>query len=177
VTVLVAAAPVLSATGRVPSPQALYKALLAAQLPQSELPAGFSSAEAKPKQTAGNPKRHHAVGEVEIDFNGGAGIVYVIFPTRADALANHGDGVRALKTQKGVTKVQSPVPGLPNPSVILNASLNGLGVTQVSFVADSVEINAQTLRPNAKSGDVKKTLSLARFAIQHLKTVEQHAAG
>jgi hypothetical protein len=112
------------------------------------------------------------VGDVEISLNGDrARIVYVIFPAQADALGNHADGVRQLKTEKGIVKVQSPVPGLPKPSVLVNASVNGLGVTQVSFVFGDAEIAVQTLRPNARSGYVKSTLSLAGFALDHLRAV------
>jgi hypothetical protein len=127
---LVGVAAALSATERVPSPQALYRALLTDRLSQSELPAGFSSPRTKAKrpEPGGNPQRHHVVGEVEIDLNGGrARIVYAIFPTRADALANHAAGVQGLKSIKGITKVQSPVPGFPKPSLILDASLKSPG--------------------------------------------------
>jgi hypothetical protein len=173
---LVAIAPVLSATAAL-SPKALYKALLTAHLPESELPPGFSSPRTKAKPPGPNTRRYHVVGEVEIDLNSGrARIVYVIFPTRADAVGKYTAGLRGLRTTQGVTKVHSPAPGFRQPSVIITGSANGVGVTQVSFLAKSVEINAQTLRPNAESGDVKKTLTLAHFALQHLKTVERRTA-
>jgi len=121
-----------------------------------------------------NPRRHHVVGAVEVNLNSGhARIVYVIFPTRADALGNQTDGVKGLKAVKGI-KVQLSAPGFPKPSLIINGSENGMGVTQVSFVAGNVGVNAQTTRPNSNSGDIHGTLGLARFALRHLRAFQRH---
>jgi hypothetical protein len=154
--------------------QALFQALLTSPLTQLQLPPGFRSPTVKAKaiDPRGNPKHHHAVGEVEVDLNNGnARIVYVVFPTRADALGNFTDGVKGLKGVKGI-KVQRPVAGFPEPSLIINSAENHLAVTQVSFVAANVGINAQTTRSNAKSGDREATLNLARFALRHINAVK-----
>jgi hypothetical protein len=171
-TVLAGVASVPPVTARTASPQTLYKALLATPLTKSQLPAGFHSAKVKAKANGPTPSRHHAVGEVEVILDSGqARVVYVIFPTRANALGNHADGVKALKTMKGL-KVQLSAPGVPTPSLIINSSENGLEVTQVSFVAGNVEINAQTFSSSATGGDVESTLRLALFALRHINALK-----
>src|SRR6266850_7889903 len=86
------------------------------------------------------------------------------------------DGVEGLKGVKGI-KVQLSAPGFPKPSLIINGSVIGLGVGQVSFVAGNVGVNAQITRPNSKSGDVEGTLSLARFTLRHLRQFSASSDG
>ena len=165
----------IPAAAAAPTPKALYTALLTSPIPRSQLPAGLQSPRVKSKSIAAgsNPSRHHVVGEVEVNLNSGqAKIVLVVFPTRGDALGNHADGVKGLTAVTGI-RVQLSAPGLPGPSLIINGSENGLGVTQVSFVAGNVGMNAQATRLNSKSGDIQGTLSLARFALRHLRAVQR----
>jgi hypothetical protein len=166
------AAAVAAAAG--PSPQKLYRALLTARF---SAPAGFSVTRTVEKTPGPNPRRHHVAGEVEIDLNGGQGaIVYVVFPTGADALAAYGDGLRGLKTIKGVVSVRSSVPGLPRPSLLVDASANGLGVTQVTFVSGTVEIATETAVRGGTHGDEAGTVRLAQAALRHLAAVERRVS-
>jgi hypothetical protein len=159
-----------------PSPQKVYQALLTTRISASELPAGFSSPRTVKNTPGPTPKRHHVVGEVEIDLNGGqSAIVYVVFPTKADALTAYDDGVRELKTTKGVVAVRSPAPGLPKPSVSVDASASGLGITQVTLVSGNVEIATETARHGGKHGDRAGTVTLAKAALRHLAAVERRA--
>lgn len=161
------AATAITAVSAVPAPKALYKALLHSPV-----------AGAKPKVVRPGPNstRHHVVGEVEIDYAGGSKrIVYVVFPTHADAVGNHTDGVRQLKTIRGISKIEKTVPGLPKPSVLVDASEGRIGVTQVTFVAGNVEIAAQSIKPNARTGGEKAATSVAQLALRHLRSVEKRA--
>lgn len=116
------------------------------------------------------------VGELLVNFNGGhSRIAYVVFPTHTDALGNYEDGIRALKLIPSVRKVKKPVRGLPQPSILVDASQSGIGVTQISFVFGNVEIAAQSVREQAKSGNEKLARSLAGLALRHLKSVEKTA--
>ena len=150
-----------------PSPKALYNALLAAPV---------NGTPPTPTRPGSNSKRHHVVGEMLIDFNGGhSRIAYVVFPTHTDALGNYADGIRALKKIRSVTKVAKTVPGLPKPSVLVDATQSGIGVTQVTFVSGNVELVSQSVRVGKKSGNEKLAKSLAALALKHLRSVEKSA--
>jgi hypothetical protein len=156
-----------AAASATPSPKALYNALLATRL------SGVEPTPAKPGTQA---LRHHVVGEMLINFSGGrTRIAYVVFPKHADALGNYADGLAALKKIGSVRKVRKTVAGLPKPSVLVDASQNGIGVTQVTFVSDNVELVSQSIKLNATTGDEKLARSLAQLALRHLKTVEKTA--
>jgi hypothetical protein len=155
----------ITAVAAVPSPKGLYMTLLESPV------AGAKPTAVRP---GANSKRHHVVGEVEIDFAGGSKrIVYVVFPTHADAVGNHADGVRALKTIHGISKIEKSVRGLPKPSVLVDARDGGLGVTQVTFVVDNVEIATQSIRRGAKTGDEKAAKNVAQLALQHLRSIQK----
>ena len=149
-----------------PSPKALYQALLESPV---------SGARPVVVQRGFNSKRHHVVGEVEIDFGGGrTRILYGVFPTRADAVADLADGVAGLKNVHGVSKVEKSVPGFPKPSLLVDATQNGLGVTQLTFVSGNVVSVAQLLKPKAKNGGEKVATSVAQLALRHLRSVEKN---
>jgi hypothetical protein len=150
-----------------PSPKALYNALLASPV---------SGTVPTPTRPGTQAKRHHVVGEMLVNFaDGKSRIAYVVFPSHADALGNYRDGIGALKFIHAVRKILKPVPGLPKPSILVDASQSGIGVTQVSFVVGNVEIAAQTVRVNAKTGNEKRARSLAQLALSHLRKVEKNA--
>jgi hypothetical protein len=162
VAALAASAPGAAAR---PSPDKLYDALLAAKgngvLPTATQPGGQS-------------RRHHAVGEMLISYKSSLSrIAYVVFPTHADALANFADGIAALKKIRLIRKVERRLPGLPRPSVRVDASAGGVGVTQITFVAGNVEVAGQSVRRKATSGNVKLANRLAQVALNHLRSVEQ----
>ncbi len=155
-----------------PSPQKVYRALLASRISPSELPRGFARPRTVKNVPGPNPRRHHVVGEVEIDLNGGqSAIVYVVFPTQADATAAYDDGLRELKTTKGVVSIRSPAPGLAKPSVAVDASAGGIGITQITLVSGNVEIAAETARHGGNHGDRAGTVALAKAALRHLALV------
>jgi len=157
----------VAASAGSPSPKALYNALLVSPV---------KGVTPTPTRPSGNSARHHVVGELLINFNGGhSRIAYVVLPTHADAMANYADGIRALKKIRSITKVEKTVPGLPKPSVLVNATQSGIGVTQISFVFDNVEIASQSIRVRAKSGSEKLAKSLAGLALEHLRSVEKNA--
>src|SRR5579859_1594362 len=164
---VVALATAVAASAGSPSPKALYNALLVSPV---------SGVTPTPTRAGSNSRRHHVVGEMLINFDGGhSRIAYVVFPTHADALANYADGIQALKKIRSVRKVEKSVVGLPRPSVLVDATQSGIGVTQVSFVFDNVEMAAQSIRINAKSGNEKLARSLAALALRHLRSVEKTA--
>jgi hypothetical protein len=159
------AAPTASAAA--PSPKALYNALLAARL---------SGTEPTPTQPGAVSRRHHVVGEMLINFSGGrTRIAYVVFPTYKDALGNYADGLRALKKIRSVRKVAKTLAGLPKPSVLVDATQNGIGVTQVTFVSGNVELVSQSIKLHAQNGGEKLAKRLAALALRHLRSVEKNA--
>src|SRR4051794_16936480 len=82
-TLVFTALAVPASAGQLLSPKALYQALLAGAIPTSQIPVGFHSATAQAFRIGAVPKRHHAVGEVAVDFDDGqnASIVYVVYPS------------------------------------------------------------------------------------------------
>jgi hypothetical protein len=164
---VVALTTAVAASAGSPSPKALYNALLVSPV---------KGVTPTPTRPGSSSRRHHVVGELLINFNGGhSRIAYVVLPTHADALGNYADGIRALKKIRSVRKVEKSVPGLPKPSVLVDASQSGIGVTQISFIFDNVEIAAQSIRLQAKSGNEKLARSLAVLALEHLRSVEKSA--
>jgi hypothetical protein len=156
------------------TPQALLHGLLTQPVRKSELPAGVTKTEVSKRQPGTTSRHHHVAGEVEIVLGGphGGRVVYVVFPTHADALANHAEGVRELKSVGGVRKVKKQLPGLPKPNLLVDASVNLIGITQVSLVTGNLEIAAQSVVPNAPSGSERDAIALAKFALRHLHAVE-----
>jgi hypothetical protein len=178
--VMAAAAPVPagSAAGRRP-PTALYKALLAAPIPASKLPPGFSPP-AGAQRAAASPESiaHHAVGVVQIFLNGGAddgvpygaGAYYDVFPSRNDALADY-------RAEPGAGQAGRPR-SFPTPARIVNASLpnGGIRYLGVEFVDQNVRVFAYV----ANTGEnplprtaLTRALSLGRFALTHLEHVSK----
>lgn len=165
-TLAVALATAVAASAA-PSPKALYNALLVQAV---------KGATPTPTRPGSQAKRHHVVGELLINFSGGRSrIAYVVFPTHADALGNYEDGIRALKFIHSVRKIKTLIPGLPKPSVLVNASQSGIGVTQITFVSGNVELVSQTVRLNAQGGNEKLAKTLAVLALTHLRKVEKTA--
>jgi hypothetical protein len=162
---------VVPAVARTASPRALYRALLASPIPQVQLPKGFHAAKPIGRRPGSSPsaRRHHVWGEVEIglDKKGFSGIVYGVFPRRADAFGNYRDEVR-LWAKDGLAK---HLPGFPQPAVIINATLGGIHFTQIRYLAGSVDVTATVGgRNGSRRADA---LALARVALRHLKAVEQ----
>ncbi len=73
-----------------PDPAALFRSLLKTPIRTSSLPAGFDAPKIVNIPLSANSKRHHAVGTVDVIFGTGeyASLVYDVFPTHADAIAD-----------------------------------------------------------------------------------------
>jgi hypothetical protein len=175
---LVVAVMVLLAGTASASPKTLYEALAKAY-PDSQLPAGFSSAKVTRAGVSPTAHRHHAVGEVGVAVKGpdpGDFIFYVIFSTPAEAgidLADARLGGREHRIGK--------VPGYKLPSSWYTGSdtrqnAQGRKVTHGltgMFVADgSVLVAVVTDSTHKGSGNVPAALALLKSALGHLHRVE-----
>lgn len=169
-----------SARTSAPSPQQLYQRLLTTPLRASTLPSDFSSPKTGVYSVSSTGKKHHAVGGVEIDFNSGdAAIIYLVFPTRADSVADWKDA--NLKKQAKTT-VPAP-PTFPWPALIANSSIKGKnvfgktvtnGVTDFAFTSKNVIVQAiTTSTDNKESGDITGSIALGRFALKHLQALRK----
>jgi hypothetical protein len=115
---------------------------------------------------------------IEIDLRRASvyyGIDYFVFPTSTDALGFLTDD---LGTRRALGfRIQHPVPGFPKASLISQSLLEPTtgGCVGVDVLVDTsnVVLNAKS-RPYTTSGNcpVSATLTLARFALQHLRAVE-----
>jgi hypothetical protein len=172
ITAAVVCVPAASASS---DPAALFKALLSTPIRAASLPAGFDAPKIIRIPPSDNSKRHHAVGTVDVIFGTGdyATLVYDVFPTRADAVADY----RASKGHPGDTTAAAPS-SFPRPSKIVSGSilLNGRtsGISGVEFVDGNVIVLAATTSPaSAHHGDVPGAIALARFALKHLAALRR----
>src|SRR5262245_61828949 len=82
-----------------PSPTALYRALARTPVPASQLPRGLRDPEIGTSTPMGNAPAHGAIGEVDLVLNSVAFLVsYIVFPSRAAALADFADTPEAAAT-------------------------------------------------------------------------------
>ena len=162
------------------SPRALYQALLTSSIPDSQLTHRFYSASTGAGAPSSSAKRHRAVGEVDIDLDGGdAEIIYVVFSLRKDALA---DWKGANPAHQSGIKSHLPAPGFPAPAIIVNGSVTRKdmfdkkvtnGFSELAFVAGSVIVKAVTRSTaSTANGDVPGTFVLGKLALRHLREVE-----
>jgi len=178
--VLLLGACAFPAVAQAPRPQRLYQALLTTAVPEAQLPSGFTSPRTSLYQPSSLATKHHVVGGVEIDLdaNGGdAGIVYLVFATRADAVADW----KAADLRKH-SKSTLPAPaGMPWPALLANRSVTGKsalgktvtnGVTEVAFTWKNVIGQALTTSySNTDSGDIPGAIRLSKFTLSYLKSV------
>jgi hypothetical protein len=105
---------------------------------------------------------------------------YLVFSNHRDAVAVYHGAIRGV-----VSRSQSPK-GFPRPAQIVVSSLPGTAsrgttrttwFTTVEFVADDV-VGSATMVSYTRAGgtEISKTLSLARFALQHLRIIRSHRA-
>jgi len=167
-----AAAVTVEAEASGPSPKALYSTLLKAPVASSDLPHGYRSPVVRSFPLTSVAKSHHAVGGVQIDANNGnAAVIYIIFPTRADAKA---DWTHANLTG---TRTQAAPGSFPKPSIIVNTSASALsggkkitfGLTDIACLYGNVIVQAATSSlASTQHGDLAGAVALERFALQHL---------
>ena len=154
------------------STHGLYTALLTAPYPDSQLPAGFSSAKVSVKKPNVRAGSQHVVGEVQVAVRGSDVhdcIFYFTFVTAGDARAQLSNifvvGVRTV----------GKVPGYRLPSNWKTGSrANAKYGTTIMAVQDGrTLIVAVTISAHNKtSGNVPSTLALLRSGIKHLQRIE-----
>jgi hypothetical protein len=158
-------------------PAALVRALVTTPIRTASLPAGLETPRILRIPPSDNSKQHHAVGTVDVIFGSGeyASLVYDIFPTRADAVADY----RASRGHPGDTTAAAP-DSFPKPSKIVSGSivLNGraAGISAVEFVDGNVIVlAAATSTISTHHGDIPGAVALARFGVRHLGAVRSRA--
>src|SRR5689334_1144839 len=167
---LVAAVAATAAAGGV-DPAALARALAKSPINAADLPAGLVTPRVLRIPLSDNSKRHHAAGTIDVVFGEAASIVYDVFPTRADAVADY----RAAEGHPGDTTATAPA-SFPKPSKIVSGTIvlpsGKAGISGVEFVAGNVVVLvATTSATSTRHGDVPKAIALARYALRHLAAV------
>ncbi|MGZ4353642.1 MAG: hypothetical protein ACXVZ4_08855 [Gaiellaceae bacterium] len=155
----------------VPTPQAVYRALLAQPFPRSELPARFAPARVS---KLAPPQSLHAVGGVRVALAGDAAIRYVVFPAQAKAVAHWQAWVTARVGGEAYEE-NGLMPGslLPTPRRMLVGMPAGRSLqNQVAFVAGTVFVEVIVAeRAGMPQHDKVATIALARAANAHLRSV------
>lgn len=175
-----AAAAVAGTTATEQSPQQLYQRLLTTPFADASLPSGFTGAKTGVYSVSSTGKKHHEIGGVEIDLNDGdAAIIYLVFPTHADAV---GDWKDANLKKHAKTSVPAPAP-FPWPALIANMSITGKnvfgktvtnGATDLAFTSKNVIVQALTISTdNTDSGDITGSIKLGRSALKHLQALRR----
>ena len=149
------------AGGHSRTPRALYEALLTKPT-ASKLPTGFHKARRVPYALNDQARRHHALGGVEIDIDRDAAIIYLVYATRADAVA---DWKETNIKQHGTTSDTAPG-RFPWPAVIINYSIAGKdvsgktvtnGVTDLAFTSRNVIVQALTMSATKKASGTPRS--------------------
>ena len=166
------------------SPKAIYQALLKIPKTPTALPDGYQSPTLGPSPASPVATSHHVIGEVAIGLSktgtDGARILYIIFPTHADALADWNHGTSALPRPR-----LTPPASAPRPAAMFDAAAHpknsagktlSVGTTTLAYVTGTiiVEIDTSSLS-TLKHGDTAAMPGLAAFAVAHLKSVETPA--
>lgn len=147
------------------TPQALLTTLLRTRIPNSELPSGFSRAQAEKQALSANARKYHAVGLVDVALKGPDALdafAWIVFPSHADAIADldHpvvGNGVKVVNT----------VPGIKE-SLVLTGSLNGKKVTDAAAVVGNVLVQGVVSSSKVR---LPTAIILLRAAMAHLQKV------
>jgi serine/threonine protein kinase len=171
--------PTRTATPTVAPPltaQDLYNLLLNTPFAAADLPAGFSS----PQKSAGTfgpgPRAANAVGQVNVDMTGPDdvnGIVYIVYPTAADAQRRF----NTIAPGEGTTFTGEFTPsGFTGQAKCITAtSTSGTaqrGLTICVVIVDNVEVEGiSLLSSNSQRGNNDNAVALARAAITHLQKV------
>ncbi|MFL5913219.1 MAG: hypothetical protein ACJ768_21955 [Gaiellaceae bacterium] len=149
------------------TPQALLTTLLKTPIPNSELPSGFSHAQAEKQALTANARKYHAVGLVDVAVKGPDALdafAWIVFPSHAAAIADldHpvvGNGVKLVNTVPGIRE-----------SLVLTGSLNGEKVTDAAAVVGNVLVQGVVSSSKVR---VPTAIILLRAAMAHLKTVQR----
>lgn len=160
------------------APRALYNALLTRPFPNAQLPTGFANAKVGLLKPGDTGRKHHVVGEVQIDVDGADAldeIVYLVFPTAADARADINSAL-----DKEFHIVPGGVPGYTSlPSHVWAGAITGKnafgqkvtnGITSMVVVTDNVVVASITASAdNTARGNVPAALALLRAGMRHLR--------
>jgi hypothetical protein len=154
------------------TPRDLYRELLKS-VPDASLPPALRGTPVRAARLSKGSKTHHAVGAVELS-NGQAVVGFLVFPTRASAVAD----LKAFPPDRGPNRiVAAQVAGLPHPAYLLHARGNGYEVAYVVFVADNVLVNTWTYGVNGSKKQLFAVVERdARWARDRLRSA-QRAAG
>jgi hypothetical protein len=162
------------------SPKAAYQALIKVPRGKTALPKGYESPTLGPVPPSSTAKRHHAIGAVAISLTkpgtAGARILYLVFPTRADALADWKEASVGIPPTR-----LTPPSFLPRPSTMFNAAVvaadtpgktMSFGTTTIAYVTGNFIVEVDTSSTSNKTqGDILGTIALAHFAAVHLASV------
>jgi hypothetical protein len=173
-------APAALATSHELSPKALYKALLKVPKGTTALPNGYQSPTLGPITPSAVAKSHHVIGEVAIDVtkkgSAGASILYIVFPTHADALADWNAGSRRIPKTR-----LAPPSFVPKPTAMFNAPVTAknaagkavsFGTTTLVYVTGNIIVEVVTSSTaSTKQGDILGTIGLAQFGSNPLASV------
>lgn len=155
----------------VPTPQAVYRALLAQPFPRSELPARFAPARVSKQAPPGSL---HAVGGVRVALAGGGEIRYVVFPAHAKAVARWQTWVSERVGGEAYAENGLMLGSLlPTPRMMLLGMPAGRSLqNQVAFVARTVFVEVVVNeRAGTAQHDKVATIELGRAANAHLRSV------
>lgn len=145
----------MPASARTPSSTALYRALLRTRVAEPQLPRGYHD----PMIGSSTPGRG-AVGEVDLVLNGADVVIeYIVFPNRADALADYAHSSNA--------SIDRPPP----------ANFRSLS-TRVRFESTRHGTDVALVDQNVEVFVVARSVSygLTRFAVRHLEETRRSAA-
>lgn len=166
------------------TPAALYNALLSTKIPAPSVPPGFHLPRVVPSNVGDEARDHGAVGAAEVIVNANdaaAAVRYVVFPSRAAALADHWSSPATVG--RIVRRSEAPK-ALPTPSAVVVRYHTGEGpfgkrtttmITTVEFVDGFVAVTADVIglaSPDIKK-DFRRTLRLAQFALEHLRATSK----
>jgi hypothetical protein len=178
--------PALSAarTEKKLKPKALYEALL--KTPASAvLPGSYETVQIGIISPSATPKRHHVVGEVGIvatkTGTAGARIIYIVFPTRAEAMADWKEGSRELPRPRvpPPTVVPKPAAMFNVPETVKDSGGTPVtyGTTTLAYVTGNLIIEVDTSSTSTTAhGDIVGAIALAQFAFTRLGSIEGHVA-
>jgi hypothetical protein len=155
-------------------PAALLQSLLNTPVTASSLPAGYGSPSVITGTPSARAKSHHVLGEVDVlatkAGTAGARVLYIVFPTHADALADWNDGLR----HSPKTRLLPPT-SVPQPAVMFNLPATATmkyGATIVGHLTGNLIIEVETSSTaSIIHGDVSGASALAKFGLAHLQTL------
>jgi hypothetical protein len=155
-----------------PSPVVLYGELLLSIFPNQIVPRGYVVTNVEKYPLSLPSRGHHAVGAVVVNLNHShAGIVYVVFPTKADLLARWRDGPGS---RGRLVVVSRKVAGAREIDGWTRLDGRRVGATDVVFHDSVVLISVITTSATHRNrGDRLGALRLARAGLAQLRNLNR----